>query len=56
MPLKDAKIRAFRPIDTPYKKADGGGLCLEVFPNGSKLWRWKFRAAKANTTKGRLPA
>ncbi|MEA3539711.1 MAG: tyrosine-type recombinase/integrase [Pseudomonadota bacterium] len=45
MSLKDAEIRAFRPIDTPYKRADGGGLYLEVFPNGSKLWRWKFRAA-----------
>lgn len=44
MALKDAEIRAFQPVDTPYKKADGGGLYLEIFPNGSKLWRWKFRA------------
>lgn len=44
MALTDAEIRGFRPIDTPYKRADGGGLYLEVFPNGSKLWRWKFRA------------
>lgn len=43
MALRDAEIRAFRPIDTPYKKADSGGLYLEIFPNGSKLWRWKFR-------------
>lgn len=43
MALKDAEIRAFQPMDTPYKKADGGGLYLEIFPNGSKLWRWKFR-------------
>lgn len=43
MALKDAEIRAFPAIDTPYKKADGGGLYLEIFPNGSKLWRWKFR-------------
>jgi integrase len=45
MPLKDAEIRAFRPTDTPYRKADGGGLYIEIFPNGSKLWRWKFRVA-----------
>ena len=44
MALTDAEIKGFRPIDTPYKRADGGGLYLEVFPNGSKLWRWKFRA------------
>ena len=44
MALTDAEIRGFRPIDTPYKRAHSGGLYLEVFPNGSKLWRWKFRA------------
>ncbi|AGH50316.1 symbiosis island integrase [Sphingomonas sp. MM-1] len=45
MALKDTEIRAFRPLDKPYRKADSGGLYLEVFPNGSKLWRWKFRIA-----------
>ena len=45
MALKDAEIRAFRASDTPYKRADSGGLYIEVFPNGSKLWRWKFRVA-----------
>ncbi|SCW95486.1 protein of unknown function [Sphingobium faniae] len=44
MALKDAEIRAFQPVDTSYRKADSGGLYLEIFPNGSKLWRWKFRA------------
>lgn len=44
MSLKDAEIRALQPIDTSYQKADSGGLYLEIFPNGSKLWRWKFRA------------
>ena len=45
MALTDAQIRALRPTDTPYKKGVGGGLYIEVFPNGSKLWRWKFRVA-----------
>lgn len=45
MALKDTEIRAFRPRDKLYRKADSGGLYLEVFPNGSKLWRWKFRVA-----------
>lgn len=31
--------------DTPYKKSDERGLYLEVFPNGSKLWRLKHYTA-----------
>lgn len=45
MALKDIEIRALKPQDKPYRKTDSGGLYLEVFPNGSKLWRWKFRVA-----------
>ncbi|APZ98714.1 integrase [Sphingopyxis sp. QXT-31] len=45
MSLKAAEISAFRASDTPYKKADAKGLYLEIFPNGSKLWRWKYRFA-----------
>lgn len=45
MALKDVEIRALRPAGTPFKKADEKGLYLEVFPNGSKLWRWKYRFA-----------
>ena len=29
--------------DKPYKIAVGDGLYLEIKPNGSKLWRWKYR-------------
>ncbi|MFN3973541.1 MAG: Arm DNA-binding domain-containing protein, partial [Gemmobacter sp.] len=43
MALKDTEIRALKPREKNYRKADSGGLYLEVFPNGSKLWRWKFR-------------
>lgn len=45
MSLKAIEISAFRAGDTPYKKADAKGLYLEVFPNGSKLWRLKYRIA-----------
>lgn len=45
MALKDTEIRALKPLDKLYRKADSGGLYIEVFPNGSKLWRWKFRVA-----------
>lgn len=43
MALKDTEIRALKAREKHYRKADSGGLYLEVFPNGSKLWRWKFR-------------
>ena len=43
MALKDTEISALKPREKHYRRADSGGLYLEVFPNGSKLWRWKFR-------------
>jgi len=43
MALNDAQIRAIRATNRPIKKADGKGLYIEVAPNGSKLWRLKFR-------------
>jgi integrase len=41
--LTDAGARNAKPKDKPYKLAAGGGLYLEVMPNGSKCWRWKYR-------------
>jgi integrase len=32
-----------KPRERPYKLTVGGGLYLEVMPNGSKYWRWKYR-------------
>ncbi len=43
MTLSDAGIRAAKPKDRIYKLADGGGLYLEISPQGSKLWRMKYR-------------
>jgi integrase len=43
MPLTDAAIKALKPKDKPCKTADGGGLYLEVAPNGGKWWRLKYR-------------
>lgn len=45
MALNINQIKALRPKEKPYKSADGQGLYLEVFPNGSKLWRLKYRFA-----------
>ncbi|MGV6475045.1 tyrosine-type recombinase/integrase [Azotobacter vinelandii] len=45
MPLTDVKIRQAKPGDASVKLTDGGGLYLEVRPNGSKLWRYRYRLA-----------
>ncbi|MDO5673982.1 MAG: Arm DNA-binding domain-containing protein [bacterium] len=45
MPLTDAQIRQLQPKEKPYKVFDGGGLYIEVFPDGAKRWRYKYRIA-----------
>lgn len=45
MKLSDAAVRKAKPEAKPYKMADGGGMYLEVMPNGSKYWRLKYRYA-----------
>jgi integrase len=45
MPLTDPAIKATKPGPKPYKVADAGGLYLEIFPNGSRYWRLKYRHA-----------
>lgn len=43
MALTDAKIRAAKPQDKPYKLADSGNMFLLVHPNGSRYWRLRYR-------------
>ena len=43
MPLSDIALRTAKPTDKPYKLTDGGGLYVEVYPTGGKLWRLKYR-------------
>jgi integrase len=43
MALTDLKIKASRPTSKPYHLTDGHGFFLAIQPNGSKLWRWKYR-------------
>jgi hypothetical protein len=45
MALKDAAIRKLCAESTPKKKADETGLYIEIFPNGSRHRRLKFRFA-----------
>lgn len=43
MPLAHFDLQNANPRQKPYKLADGGGLYLLIQPNGSKLWRLKYR-------------
>lgn len=41
--LTDVAIRKVKPGDKPRKLSDGGGMYLELHPNGSRYWRLKYR-------------
>ncbi|MEX3583675.1 MAG: Arm DNA-binding domain-containing protein [Burkholderia sp.] len=45
MPLTDVEIRKNAPREKKYRLADGGGMYLEVHPNGSRYWHLKYRLA-----------
>lgn len=45
MALKEVQIRNLRPKAAIFQCTDERGLYLEVHPNGSKLWRYKYRHA-----------
>src|SRR5262249_41536722 len=39
----DTAIKTAKPRGKAFKLSDGGGLHLLVSPNGSKLWRFRYR-------------
>ena len=41
--LNDTQIIDFKPKDKLYRVSDSHGLCIEINPNGSKLWRHRYR-------------
>ena len=43
MPLTNAKLRALKAGDRPFKVSDAEGLFILVNPSGSKLWRLAYR-------------
>ena len=50
MALTDTAVRNAKPKEKPYKLGDSGGLYVIVRPNGSNLWRYKYRlGGKANS-------
>ena len=56
--LTDTKLRNLKPREALFRLADTNGLCIEVRPTGSKIWRYRYRfAGKANMlTVGEYPA
>jgi integrase len=44
--LTEKACKNAAPKDKVYKLADGGGMYLEVHPNGAKYWRLKYRKNK----------
>lgn len=45
MALTDTAARQAKAKEKPYKLFDSQGLFLDIRPNGSKLWRLKYRLA-----------
>ena len=43
--LTERAIKALKPREKPYKKADGRGLFLIVRPDGARWWRFKYKLA-----------
>ncbi len=43
MSLSDIACRNAKPKEKAYKIFDSGGLYLEITPNGTRLWRFKYR-------------
>ena len=43
MPLNDIKCKNIKPTNKTFKVSDEKGLYLEVSPNGSRYWRFKYR-------------
>jgi transcriptional regulator GlxA family with amidase domain len=57
MALTNVALKALKPKEKSYKRADERGLYIEVMPNGSKLWRYKYRlhGVEKRLSMGRYP-
>ena len=41
--LTDAQVRRTKPAERIQRLFAGGGLYLEITPDGGRLWRYKYR-------------
>ncbi len=46
MPLTATAVSQAKPKSKQYKLSDSQGLYLQIMPNGSKYWRYKYRFAR----------
>ena len=54
MALTDFQIKNAKAKDKPCKLAGGIGVYVLISPNGSKLWRLKYRFNRKDGSKVRL--
>ncbi|WP_424139217.1 tyrosine-type recombinase/integrase [Roseomonas chloroacetimidivorans] len=54
--LTDKEVRAAEPRAKSYRISDEKGLHLQVEPNGSKLWRYRYEVATAAGRKEKMLA
>lgn len=48
--LNATQVKQTKPKDKPQKLTDGGGLYLEIKPNGGRFWRYRYKLlGKENT-------
>lgn len=43
IPLSDLEIKRAKPAEKRRKLYDGEGLFIEIYPNGNKLWRFRYK-------------
>ena len=57
MELTDTALKAMKPKEKPYTRADGRGLYVEVFPTGGIVWRYRYRinGKQEKLTLGKYP-
>lgn len=41
--LTDSQVRAAKPSARSRRLSDGGGLYLQIDPNGRRYWRYAYR-------------
>ncbi len=58
MALTETALKALKPRDKPFTRADERGLYVEVFPTGGVIWRFRYRlnGKQEKLTLGRYPA
>jgi integrase len=58
MALTETALKALKPKEKTYTKADERGLYVEIFPTGGVIWRFRYRlnGKQEKLTLGKYPA